>query len=954
MPVKRCGILLVCVLSLLTPQLWAQSQPAYSHYTIEVTFDPERHTLSGRQTVEYLNDSDESLSAVYFLLLPNYDREPNPYLDPAHLDAAYPEGFDPAWMGIHSVTDGEGNPLSYKLMEGPAIFQTYSLADTLMRIELPQSLPPGGRAKLIVSFTTKFPHTLRGDEGRYLGVHTWRFGWNPIAIPAGELIGGEYISKERPYYKFLLPAALYEVALTLPKGYEAAIGADHQEVIEEGEKTKKIHAMSAVPVRSVPLSLGPEFKVYELPHPEVPILVYFLPGDEAAARLIASYAAESLNYFRERWGEYPHRRLLIAETASPQAGFSGASADALIILNQSLFREKDLAVPSILDRLLDYILAHEIAHQWWGIGIGADLNAESFLSESLAQYFSITYFEDKYGEFGPNVFKLEREGLLERFVEAQFGYINLREHLQGELPYILAVRDRFDEAIVKPQQDVKFAHASSVRLYGKGYLMLRALRGLIGEGAMDRLLSEAHKRFLHKTLTVEEFAALAEEVSGQNLSEFFELALYRDGMEEGRAPYLDYGIERVSSRKKPDGTYEHIVYLFRRGELRLPVEVVAVPRSGEQQRQVWKVEDQAERSYVMVFATEGPLKRVELDPKGMTPDIDRLNNYYVTGEPALFNRKLLFIPTGENALPLDAYLIRFNPIGQMLEGGYLLDHRWWLGSGFVAFVKDLGRGSSLSAAAGFTEEGLIGQITWQKTFYSHPELGLMGKFWEATDKLELSFIHIRDKTGSPAGGLGNAGRVVNVLGMRWLHQELLTRRIAWWVALLNDPAAFTRIELGGWKGLRIAPHIELSGRLSFGWGEGELGTFGFDLRELVSLDKAPGHPFAGNVKLLGALELRLPLKRQLGYSLLGVAMLHRIDERFFLRFGKTWERLEELGQSSLGEMKAEIGFELSFKGRTLGGLFPWELKLGIVYPISKPAEGKRVFKQYISFWTPLF
>jgi hypothetical protein len=945
MPVKRCGIALLCVLSLLAPQLSAQAQPAYSHYTIEVTFDPQSHTLSGRQTIEYLNDSDYTLSAVYFLLLPNYDREPNPYLDPGLLDALYPEGFDPAWMRIDSITDGEGNALSYELMEGPAVFQTYSLADTLLRVELPHPLPPGERVELMISFTTKFPHTLRGDEGRYLGVYTWRFGWNPIAIPASELIEGEYLSEKRPYYKFLLPAALYELTLTLPSEYEAAIGADHQEMIEEGEKMRRIHAMSAVPVRSVPISLSSHFKVYEFPHPEVPILVYYLPGDEAAARLIASYAAESLDYYRKRWGEYPHRRLLIIETASPQASFSGASADALIIIDQSLFREKDLAVPSLLDRLLDYILAHEIAHQWWGIGIGADLNAENFLSESLAQYFSITYFEEKYGEFGPNVFQLEREGLLERFVESQFGYINLREHLQGELPYILAVRDRFDEAIVKPQKDVRFAHASAERLYGKGYLMLRGLRGLIGEEAMDRLLSEAHRRFLHQTLTVEEFEALAEEVSGQDLSEFFELALYRDGVEEGRAPYLDYGIERITSRKRPDGTYEHLVYLFRRGELRLPVEVVAVPRAGEEQRQVWKVEDQAEKSYVMVFDSAGPLKWVRIDPKGMTPDIDRLNNYYVTGELALFNRKVVFIPTGENALPLDAYLIRFNPLGQTLEGGYLLDHRWWLGQGYAAFVKDLGRGSSLSAVAGVTEAGLIGELSWQKTFYSHPELGLLGRFWEATDQLELSFLHIRDAA---------TGRMANVLGVRWLHQESLTQRLAWWFELLNDPVAFTRIELGGWKGLRIAPHIELSGQLSFGWGEGELGIFSFDLRELVSLDKASGYPFVGDVRLLGALELRLPLQRELGYNLLGVAMLHRIDERFFFRFGETWQQLEEVGQTSLSDLKAEIGFELSFKGRTFGGLFPWEVKLGIVYPLSQLAEGERVLKQYISFWMPLF
>ena len=954
------GILLVYALAVGgAPTGLAQTETptSYSHYNLEVTFDPYRHTIGGRETIEYVNTSDGPLSAVVFWLLANYDREPNPYLDPSQLDASYPNGFDPAWTRIQTVTDAEGTELPYELLAGPAFTQTYSLTDTLLRVDLPESLAPGESVELIIEFTTKFPNTLRGDQSRYRDVYTWRFGWYPIAVPAEELIGGEYLTPDRETYRFALPTGLYELTLTLPTGYEAAIGVDHQEVIDESEDTRTIHAINATPVRSVPVTISARFRTYELPSQEIPITVYYLPGHEAAARLIATYAVDSLRYYRKRWGEYPRRRLLIAETASAGASFGAAAADALVLLNQTFFSEKDLGVPGLLDRFLDYIVAHEIAHQWWGIGIGADWNAENFLSESFAQYFSITYFEEKYGEFGPNVFQLERDGILERFVEAQFGYLNLREHLQGNLPYMQAVRNRFDEAIIKPQKDVKYANFSGERVYNKGYLMLRALRGILGRETMDEFLKASEERFLYKIATVQELEALAREVSGQDLTEFFQNALHRDGWEEGRAPYIDYAIERVTTQEGPNGAYTHRVVLTRRGELRMPVEVVAKSRDGEEQTQTWKLEDQDGERYVMVFETKRPLAQVEIDPQELTPDIDRLNNYYVFEGVALFNRKVRFIPTGENDLPLDAYLIRFNPMDRVLEGGYLLDHRWWIGNGFAALSKNLERGSNLSALVGLTTDGLIGQLSWNKTFFSQPELGFLGKYWEATDQLSLTLFRQPDRTGVPSLDklVGATGRMAHVLGVTWVHQEALTSRYAWWISILNDPLAFTRFEFGGYRAFRLMPNVNLGAQLAFGWGEGRLGIFQFDLRELTGFSKASGYPYIAPVKLLGQLELTLPLQRELSYNLLNFAMLRQVTQRFYLQMGNTWESLRAFGWGSpLEGLRVELGIELIFEGTTLGGLVPWQFISGVVYPLSPLPEDERQIRLYYGIRTPLF
>ncbi|MCX8103765.1 MAG: hypothetical protein N3E42_04955, partial [Candidatus Bipolaricaulota bacterium] len=95
---------------------WAQESPAkLNRYVLKVAFDPEDRTISGTATVDYTNDSVTELSSLYFLLMPNYSRAPNPQLAPAVLDSAYWSGFDPAWTRIFSVKTPDGATLDFAL-----------------------------------------------------------------------------------------------------------------------------------------------------------------------------------------------------------------------------------------------------------------------------------------------------------------------------------------------------------------------------------------------------------------------------------------------------------------------------------------------------------------------------------------------------------------------------------------------------------------------------------------------------------------------------------------------------------------------------------------------------------------------------------------------------------------------------------------------------------------------
>ncbi len=83
-----------------------------------------------------------------------------------------------------------------------------------------------------------------------------------------------------------------------------------------------------------------------------------------------------------------------AEGTAPQKGAHQLPDNAASeMLNSLLGGQKDM-----LDSVFEMTIAHEVAHQWWAIGVGNDSQRAPFVDESLANYTAILYFEDRYGK----------------------------------------------------------------------------------------------------------------------------------------------------------------------------------------------------------------------------------------------------------------------------------------------------------------------------------------------------------------------------------------------------------------------------------------------------------------------------------------------------------------------------------------------------------------------------
>ncbi|KAA9327709.1 ABC transporter permease [Hymenobacter busanensis] len=128
---------------------------------------------------------------------------------------------------------------------------------------------------------------------------------------------------------------------------------------------------------------------------QVAIQVYYPPGLTLnPARMVRS-AQASLDYYSKQFGPYPHRQLRFV--AHPSYAFGHHAAPIDITAEEGFFLLNPKADERGFD-LVTAVVAHEVAHQWWGNQLKqAYVEGAGLISESLAWYSAMGVLEDKYG-----------------------------------------------------------------------------------------------------------------------------------------------------------------------------------------------------------------------------------------------------------------------------------------------------------------------------------------------------------------------------------------------------------------------------------------------------------------------------------------------------------------------------------------------------------------------------
>ncbi|CCH52517.1 aminopeptidase N [Fibrisoma limi BUZ 3] len=195
----------------------------------------------------------------------------------------------------------------------------------------------------------------------------------------------------------------------------------------------------------------------------------------------------------------------------------------------------------LVDGNSDAVIAHELAHHWFGDLVTCESWANLPLNEAFATYAEYLWFEHARGRD-----------------EAELhGQMDLAQYLsEAETKQEPLIRYRYAD-----REDMFDAHS-----YAKGGRVLHFLRKIIGDDAFFRALTSYLKRHRFSTAEVDDLRQAFEEATGQDLHWFFEQWFLSPGHAVlAVEPTYDAGTVNLRVTQKQDTTFTPIY--------RLPVRV---------------------------------------------------------------------------------------------------------------------------------------------------------------------------------------------------------------------------------------------------------------------------------------------------------------------------------------------------------------------------------------------
>jgi hypothetical protein len=259
----------------------------------------------------------------------------------------------------------------------------------------------------------------------------------------------------------------------------------------EGQGTRMRHEVAAAMVRGFAVFAGEAVDTLERRVGDVVVRSTHLEGNGDAGARVLDVASHALSVFERRFGPYPYGELDVVE-APLTGGAGGIEFSGLIGVASMLYRPLGKDDPlgallgamgaeasgnpaaGMLDETLEFTTAHEVAHQWWYSLVGSDSRSHPFVDESLAQYSTLLYLEDRYG-------KQRAKQAAE--AQVRLNYVGMR--LMG----------RPDGAVDRPASSFDpLSYAGLV--YGKGPFFFREARKTMGDAAFFAALrsyADAHR-----------------------------------------------------------------------------------------------------------------------------------------------------------------------------------------------------------------------------------------------------------------------------------------------------------------------------------------------------------------------------------------------------------------------------------------------------------------------------
>ena len=286
-----------------------------------------------------------------------------------------------------------------------------------------------------------------------------------------------------------------DVYITAPSQYNSvANGMQQSRVVTGANATTHFKHLYPIPAYLVAIAVT-NYQIFNqqaglgtLASPYFPIVNYLYPEEAASAQVSLAVTPGIMNFYETKIGPYPFRN---EKYGHARAGLGGGMEHSTVSFMNSWGRD---------------LIAHELAHQWFGDKITCGTWKDIWLNEGITEYMSGLVYEHFDGQFTFNSWKSDKIG-------------NITSSLTGA-------------TYLTDAQALDSDRIFSYRLtYNKGSMINHMLRWKIGDAMYFQSLRNylTDPALAYGYAVTADFKSHVEAVYGSDLSEFFNDWLFNQG-----------------------------------------------------------------------------------------------------------------------------------------------------------------------------------------------------------------------------------------------------------------------------------------------------------------------------------------------------------------------------------------------------------------------------------------
>lgn len=333
-----------------------------------------------------------------------------------------------------------------------------------------------------------------------------------------------------------------------------------------------------------------EGAIINSPDKEVTNLLYNVPHRDAEyAPKGFSPAAPALAFYSQTVAPYPYEKLALIVGATQFGGMENSSA---IVFPSNVFGQRSTEAGATPGRStaisrrfgiptrIESVVAHEIAHQWFGDSVTESTWADLWLSEGFATYFAGLFIEKYDGE----------DAFRDYMRDAAKRYFNFEK--QASFP-------------IHDTETPKLMSLLNPNNYEKGAWVLHMLRSQLGDKAFFEGLRDYYNSHKEANASTEDLRSALEKSSGKDLKGFFARWVYGSG-------HPIYRVERVALGAGGNSMSAITLRQVQPGEAFLdPVTLEITTADGRKLRQTITPKSKSESAQIGVNLA---VKDIQIDP----------------------------------------------------------------------------------------------------------------------------------------------------------------------------------------------------------------------------------------------------------------------------------------------------------------------------------------------------